>query len=49
MLGCVACKEKRNKSTYIILHSFNVILYEFTNCLVFLNIKQTLRYKLVTE
>ena len=49
MLDCDAYKEKRNKLTYIILHTFNVILYDFTNCSVFLDVKQTLHYKLAME
>ena len=44
MLDCVACKEKINYFTY-----FYMILYDFINCLAFIHIKQTLRYKLAIE
>ena len=47
MLDCVACKEKRNKLTY--LTCFYVILYDFKSCSVFLDVKQTLRYILAIE
>ena len=43
MLGCVVCKEKRNKLFYIILNTF---IYDFISCSAFVDIKQTLRYKL---
>ena len=48
MLGCVACKERRNKLTYIILHTFT-LFYDFINCSAFVDIKQTLCYKLAIE
>ena len=46
MLGCVVCKEKRNKLFYIILNTF---IYDFISCSAFVDIKQTLRYKLAIE
>ena len=48
MLDCVACKEKRNKLTYIILHTFTWF-YDFINCSASVDIKQTLRDKLAIE
>ena len=47
MLDCVACKEKRNKLTY--LTCFYVILYDFKSCSAFLDVKQTLHYILAIE
>ena len=47
MLDCVACKEKRNKLYYFTY--FYMILYDFKNCSVFLDVKQTLLYKLAIE
>ena len=38
MFDCFACKEKRNKLSYIKLHTF-------TYCPAFVDIKQTLHYK----
>ena len=46
MLHCVACKEKRNKLNYIILHTFT---WFFINCPAFGDIKQTLHFKLAVE
>ena len=46
MLDCLACKEKRNKLTYFILHIFTCFI-RFINCPAFVNINQT--YKLALE
>ena len=43
MFDCVACKENRNKLSYIILHTF-------TNSRpALVDIKQTLHYKVAIE
>ena len=47
MLDCVACKKKQINLFYFTY--FCMILCDFINCQVFVDIKQTLRYKLVTE
>ena len=44
MLDCVACKEKRSKFLYYFTY-FYIILYDFVNCPAFVDIKQTLHYK----
>ena len=46
MLDCVACKEKINKLYYFT--NFYMILYVI-NCPAFVNIKQTLHYKVAKE
>ena len=43
MLDCVACKEKTNKSYYFLFVC--MILHDFINCPAFVDIKQTLQYK----
>ena len=48
MLGYVACKEKRNKFLYYFTY-FSIILYDFVNCPAFVDIKQTLHYKVAIE
>ena len=48
MLGYVACKEKRNKFLYHFIY-FSIILYDFVNCPAFVDIKQTLHYKVAIE
>ena len=48
MLDCVACKEKSNKLTYYFTY-FYMILYMTINFPAFVDIKQTLRYKLAIE
>ena len=47
MLDYVACKEKKQILIlfYILLH----ILYDFVNCPAFVDIKQTLGYKVAIE
>ena len=47
MLDCVACKEKRNKLYYFTY--FYIILNDFINCPAFVDIKQTLHYKVPIE
>ena len=42
MLGCVACKEKKKQINLL----FYILLHDFVNCPAFVDIKQTLRYKL---
>ena len=47
MLDCAVCKEKRNKlyyCTYVYM-----ILHDFINCPPFVDIKQSLLYKLATK
>ena len=46
MLDCVACKEK--ETNYYFTH-FYIILYGFINCPAFVDIKQTLLYKVAIE
>ena len=43
MLDCIACKAK-NKLSQIILDTFTSF-YDFINCPAFVDIKQTLHYK----
>ena len=47
MLDFVACKKKEINLHYFTF--FYIILYDFTNCPAFADIKQTLRYKLAIE
>ena len=47
MLDCVACKEKRNKLYYFTY--FYVMLNDLINCPAFVDIKQTLHYKVAIE
>ena len=47
MLGYVACKEKNKCLYYFTL--FSIILYDFVNCPAFVDIKQTLHYKVGIE
>ena len=47
MLGYVACKEK--KQILILFTCFSIILYDFVNCPAFVDIKQTLHYKVEKE
>ena len=42
-----SCKEKRNLLHYFTY--FNIILYDFINCTAFVDIKQTLHYKVAIE
>ena len=49
MLHCVACKEKRNKLTYITYILSHGFIYDFINCPAFVDIKQILHYKLAVE
>ena len=46
MLDCVQRNKQINLLFYIY---FYLILYDFINCSVFVDIKQTLRYKLAIE
>ena len=48
MLDYVACKEKINKFLYY-LTDFSIILYDFVNFPAFVDIKQTLHYKVAIE
>ena len=48
MLDYVACKEKRNKFLYYLTY-FSIILFDFVNCPAFVDIKQTLHYKVAIE
>ena len=48
MLDCVACKERRNIILYYFTY-FYIILYDFINCPTFVDIKQTLHYKVAIE
>ena len=48
MLGYVACKEKRNKFLYYFTY-FSIILYDFVNFSAFVDIKQTLHFKVAIE
>ena len=47
MLDCVVCKEKRN-ILYYFTYSY-IILYDFINFPAFVDIKQTLHYKVAIE
>ena len=46
MLDCVACKDKQ--VIFIILHTFTWF-YDFINCPAFVDIQQTLHYKVAIE
>ena len=46
MLNCVACKEKIKLYYFTYL---NIIYYDFINCQAFVDIKQTLHYKVAIE
>ena len=48
MFNSVVCKEKRNKLTNYFTY-FYILLYDLINCSAFVDIKQTLRYKLAIE
>ena len=48
MLDYVACKEKRNKFLYYFTY-FYIILYDFANWPAFVDIQQTLDYKVAIE
>ena len=47
MLDCLAFKEKRNKLYYCTY--LYIMLNDFINCPAFLDIKQTLHYKVAIE
>ena len=44
MLDYVACKERRNEFLCYFTY-FPIILHDFVNCPTFVDIKQTLHYK----
>ena len=48
MLGYVECKEKRDKFLFHFTYFF-ITLYDFVNCPAFVDIKQTLHYKVAIE
>ena len=50
MLDCVACKKKKKKKINLYYFTyFYIILYDFINCPAFVDIKQTLHYKVARE
>ena len=49
MLDYVACKEKKKQITLNYFTYFYIILYDFIYCPTFVEIKQTLHYKVAIE